>query len=150
MDRSSWPCADCVAMNPWTAAFCEVCGLGRPGRVSPVAAPSMPAVYREPVARPAYVEPTEAEAREIRIKLGETIDKLTVAMGPEPAKVTHLPGTMTREGLTVPLHTEPVCAGCGQLATRHVLRDARLWHNGCWTAYVARRKAERGVRRAAR
>lgn len=78
MGRSPWRCA-CDAVNPWTAAFCEACGLERPRRVSPVAAPSMLAVYREPVARPAYVEPTEAEASEIRIKLGETIDKLTRA-----------------------------------------------------------------------
>lgn len=139
MNRQNWTCG-CQAVNAWTARFCEGCGLERPGPKPLEATPgeSPPPLVYEPPRR----ETVQAFMAEIRTRLG--VDVVAQVAAP-PKALT--PGTMTRGPVTVAMSTEPICAGCGQLAAGYVLRDARLWHPGCWRQLRARIKAARRDRR---
>lgn len=100
MDKSPWRCA-CDAVNSWAMAFCDACGLERPSASLgnfPVTGKVHGTAYREPATAGVYVEPTEAEQREIRIKLGETIDKLRTAMTAPGRGILHERGQERRAG----------------------------------------------------
>mgnify|MGYP001607469490 CR=1 FL=1 len=123
MNHRQWECPDatCGAINGWVLSTCEACGTGRPeARESgPAAAPPKHSCWtctrckaRSPGQptimglcgschfdvniRAKHVEPTEAERREIRIKLGETIDKLARSMVAPGRGILHARGQSER------------------------------------------------------